>query len=68
MWMINYNQNNNNDIIIIFGPPILPICMLVQLYRSFFVYPLPRGLNSSHQFGKAHNEFKKIQLYMSTCT
>lgn len=28
MWAIHYNRNNNNDIIIIFGLPIDPICKL----------------------------------------
>lgn len=35
MWTLNYDQNYN-DIITIFGLPILPKCLLVQLYRSLF--------------------------------
>ena len=68
MWMINHNQNDNKDIMIIFGQPIPPTSLLVRLYRSLFLSASPRRLNRTHQFGKAQNEFKKIHLYMSTCT
>lgn len=45
-WTLNSNQNNNNEITIIFGLPIVPLGLLVELYFS-----LSGRLNRLHQFG-----------------